>query len=155
LIDLPQPKLDALLHRHALVERELSTNLAPEAFVKLSREHAELTPVIDAIKAYRAAESEIADLDALIADPSTDGEMKRLAEAEKPALQARSEKLAHDIRISPVPHVRALRRQAGLEDRSNIDVDILDLGQHGDGCCRSMDASRSFGVRHALNAVDA
>jgi hypothetical protein len=34
LISLPQQKLDALLHRHALIERELSTSLAPEAFVK-------------------------------------------------------------------------------------------------------------------------
>ena len=123
MIDLPQPKLDALLHRHALVERELSTNLAPEAFVKLSREHAELTPVIDAIKAYRAAESEIADLDALIADPSTDGEMKRLAEAEKPALQARSEKLAHDIRISLLPKDAMDDHDAILEIRAGTGGD--------------------------------
>ena len=51
---LPQQKLDALLARHALVESELATGLATDAYVKLSREHAELSPVVEAIKAYRA-----------------------------------------------------------------------------------------------------
>ena len=86
LIALPQQKLDALLARHAMVESELATNLAA-TYVKLSREFAELGPVIEAIKAYRAVTGEIADLDALIADPETDAEMRGMAEAEKPALQ--------------------------------------------------------------------
>jgi peptide chain release factor 1 len=46
---LPEQKLDALLDRHALVEREMATGLAAEAYVKLSREFAELSPVIGAI----------------------------------------------------------------------------------------------------------
>ncbi len=51
---LPQHKLDALLARHALVESELATGLATDAYVRLSREFAELSPVVEAIKAYRA-----------------------------------------------------------------------------------------------------
>ncbi len=42
---LPEAKLDALLDRHALVEAELSRQLPPETFVKLSREFAEIDPV--------------------------------------------------------------------------------------------------------------
>ena len=103
MIVLPQQKLDALLHRHALVERELSSGLAPEAFVKLSREHAELVPVVDAIKAYRAVEQEIADLDALIADAKTDAEMRKLAEAEKQSLAARKDRLEQQIRLALIP----------------------------------------------------
>ena len=62
MIALPQQKLDALLARHALVESELASDLPPDTYVKLSREFAELGPVVDAIKAYRAAVGEIADL---------------------------------------------------------------------------------------------
>ena len=40
---LPETKLDALLTRHAAVEAELSRQLRPETFVKLSREFAEGT----------------------------------------------------------------------------------------------------------------
>ena len=123
MISLPQQKLDALLHRHALIERELSSSLAPEAFVKLSREHAELEPVVSAIKAWRAAEEEIADLDALIADAATDGEMKKMAEAEKPALQEKRDRLAHDIRIALLPKDAMDDHDAILEIRAGTGGD--------------------------------
>src|SRR5690606_12499131 len=69
LIALPQHTLDALLSRHSMLESELSTKLPTETFVKLSREFSELGPVIEAIKAYRTINAEIADMDALIDDP--------------------------------------------------------------------------------------
>src|SRR5581483_7647179 len=103
MIALPEQKLDALLARHAMVESELATNLAPEAYVKLSREFAELSPVIEAIRAYRAVVREIADLDALIGDPKTDAEMRRLAEAEKPVLNTRRDRLEHQIQLALIP----------------------------------------------------
>ena len=123
MISLPQQTLDALLHRHALIERELSSSLAPEAFVKLSREHAELEPVVSAIKAWRAAEDEITGLDALIADAATDGEMKKMAEAEKPALQEKRDRLAHDIRIALLPKDAMDDHDAILEIRAGTGGD--------------------------------
>jgi len=103
LIGLPQQKLDALLSRHEMVENELASGLSADAYVKLSREFAELGPVIDAIKAYRAVTAEISDLDTLVSDPKTDAEMREMAEAEKPTLQARLEKLEHQIRLALIP----------------------------------------------------
>jgi peptide chain release factor 1 len=123
LITLPQQKLDALLARHAMVESELATGLNSDAYVKLSREFAELGPVIDAIKAYRAVNAEIADLEALIDDPSTDAEMRKLAENEKPALQERKEKLAQRIRLALLP-------KDAMDDR-NVIVEIR-AGTGGD-----------------------
>src|SRR3974390_649337 len=122
-MQLPQQKLDALLHRHAILERELSTELAPEAFVRLSREHAALGPVVDAIKAYQAAEAEMADLDAMIEDSSTDLEMRRMAEAEKPDLAARKEKLGHDIRLALLPKDAMDERNVILEIRAGTGGD--------------------------------
>ena len=103
MIALPQQKLDALLSRHEMVENELASGLSADAYVKLSREFAELGPVIDAIKAYRAVTAEISDLDTLVSDPKTDAEMREMAEAEKPTLQARLEKLEHQIRLALIP----------------------------------------------------
>ena len=103
MIALPQQKLDALLSRHEMVENELASGLSADAYVKLSREFAELGPVIDAIKAYRAVTTEISDLDTLVSDPKTDAEMREMAEAEKPTLQARLEKLEHQIRLALIP----------------------------------------------------
>src|SRR4051812_41256990 len=100
---LPEQKLDALLDRHALVERELGSGLGAEPYVKLSREFAELAPVIDAIKAYRAVSTELADLDAMIADPNTEPEMRRMAEAERPTLTERKTRLEQQLRLALIP----------------------------------------------------
>ena len=123
LIALPQQKLDALLARHSLVESELASNLTPDAYVKLSREFAELEPVIAAIKAYRAVADEIADLEALIEDPKTDGEMRKLAEAEKPALQERKEGLERKISLALIPKDAMDERNVIIEIRAGTGGD--------------------------------
>ena len=123
MIALPQAKLDALLARHALVESELATNLTPDAYVKLSREFAELAPVIEAIKAYRAVTAEIADLEALIGDSATDSEMRKLAEAEKPALQARRDTLEQKIGVALIPKDAMDARNVILEIRAGTGGD--------------------------------
>ncbi len=123
MIALPQAKLDALLARHSLVESELATSLSPDNYVKLSREFAELEPVIEAIKAYRAVTSEIADLDALIADAKTDSEMRKLAETEKPALQGRKEELEQKIGMALIPKDAMDERNVILEIRAGTGGD--------------------------------
>jgi peptide chain release factor 1 len=123
LIALPQYRLDALLSRHSLVENELATNLSRDDYVKLSREFSELGPVIEAIKAYRAVSAEIDDLDTLIADPSNDAEMRKLAETEKPTLQARKEKLERQISLALIPKDAMDDHDAILEIRAGTGGD--------------------------------
>ncbi len=123
MIALPQHRLDALLSRHAMVESELASGLGPDAYVKLSREFSELGPVIEAIKAYRAVTAEMDDLEALIADGSTDAEMRKLAEAEKPALQARRNKLEQQIRLALIPKDAMDDHNAILEIRAGTGGD--------------------------------
>ena len=123
MIAIPEHRLDALLHRHAMVERELATDLKPDEYVKLSREFSELTPVIDTIKDYRAIVSEIADLDAMIGDAGTDAEMRRMAEAEKPALQEKREALEKEIRVALLPKDAMDDHDAILEIRAGTGGD--------------------------------
>ena len=92
---LPVQKIDALLARHAAVEAELSQQLASDQFVKLSRELAELTPVVEEIKAWRDTVKEIDDLKAMLSDP----EMRDMAQAEIPALNEKRDVLEERIRI--------------------------------------------------------
>jgi peptide chain release factor 1 len=118
---LPEAKLDVLLARHAMVEAELSRQLAPEKFVKLSRELAEITPVVERVKAYRAVATEIAGLDAMIADP--DPEMRAIAAAEKPDLEAKREALAQEIRLALIPKDAMDERNVILEIRAGTGGD--------------------------------
>jgi len=106
-----------------MVENELASGLSADAYVKLSREFAELGPVVDAIKAYRAVTAEISDLDTLVSDPKTDAEMREMAEAEKPTLQARLEKLEHQIRLALIPKDAMDDHNAILEIRAGTGGD--------------------------------
>ena len=85
-VTLPQSRLDALVNRLRTVESDLATGPDRDTYVKLSREFAELQPIVEAIKNYQSVENEIADLDAMLANSKTDPEMRALAETEKPAL---------------------------------------------------------------------
>jgi peptide chain release factor 1 len=120
---LPEQKLDVLLDRHAVIEREMGSGLEADAYVKLSREFAELTPVVNAIKAYRAVGAEIADLDAMIADSQTDPEMRRMAEAERPQLTERKTQLEHELRLALIPKDAMDDHNAILEIRAGTGGD--------------------------------
>ena len=124
---LPDTKLDAMLARHATLEAELSGQLAADSYVKLSREFSELGPIVDAIKRYRALASEAADLDALLADPKTDLEMRAMAEAEKPELDARREALENEIRVHLIPKDAMDERNVILEIRAGTGGDEASL----------------------------
>ncbi|HZS63778.1 MAG TPA: peptide chain release factor 1 [Xanthobacteraceae bacterium] len=120
---LPEKKLDVLLARHAALEAELGGQLTSENYVKLSREFAELEPVVEAIKAYRAARKELGELDALIADPATDAEMRKLAEGEKNALESRRATLEHEVRAALIPKDAMDERNVILEIRAGTGGD--------------------------------
>jgi peptide chain release factor 1 len=115
--------MDALLARHALVESELASGLAADAYVKLSREFAELTPVVEAIKAYRSTEKEIAELSALVNDSGTDAEMRKLADIERRELQERMESLTQQIRLALLPKDAMDDHNAILEIRAGTGGD--------------------------------
>src|ERR1700724_578438 len=100
---LPEAKLDILLAHHASLEAQLLGQVNSEAYVRITRELAELNPLIDAVKAYRAANKEIGDIAALIADPAPEPEMRGMAEAERETLAGRSLELAQQIRVALLP----------------------------------------------------
>src|ERR1700756_4966072 len=95
----PAAKLERLLDRFAAIESEMSSGAAGAAFVKLSREHAELAPVIEAARAYRDTQKQIEETDALIADPASDSEMRSMAEQERADLKTRLEALDHELKV--------------------------------------------------------
>src|SRR5438094_896030 len=79
---LPEQKLDALVARHKAIEHELASPVAPETYIKLSREFAELAPIVETVNNYRGVVAEIAGLDALIADAATDAVLPEAADVD-------------------------------------------------------------------------
>ena len=120
---LPEQKLDVLLNRHAVVQAELSQQLAPDAFVKLSREFAEIDPVVEKIKAYREVAAELADLEALIADPSTDPAMRQMADDERHTLNDKRERIVEELRLALLPKDAMDERNVIVEIRAGTGGD--------------------------------
>ena len=69
---IPAAKLERLLDRFSAIESEMASGASGAAFVKLSREHAELGPVIETAREYRSVQMQLEETEALIADPATD-----------------------------------------------------------------------------------
>src|SRR6202012_1719789 len=96
---IPAAKLERLLDRFSAIESEMASGASGAAFVKLSREHAELAPVIETVREYRSAQTQIEETEALIADTATDSDMRGMAEQERADLRARLAPLDHDLKI--------------------------------------------------------
>ena len=126
-MSLPTQKLDAILDRHAVITARLASGPGSETIVARSRELAELDPVVAEGKAYKAAEAELADLDAMLADPAMDAEMRDLAYAERPEVEARRETLMQQVRLQLLPKDAADARSVILEVRAGTGGDEASL----------------------------
>ncbi|MDU6324396.1 PCRF domain-containing protein, partial [Bradyrhizobium sp.] len=124
---LPEAKLDVLLAHHASLEAELLGQVNSDRYVQITRELAELNPLIEAVKAYRAGVKELADTEALIADPATDAEMRAMAEAERDELIARRGELEQKIRVALLPKDAMDDRNVVLEIRAGTGGDEASL----------------------------
>jgi peptide chain release factor 1 len=118
---LPQDKLDALEIRFQYVEAALSGGASPDEFVKLSKEHAELAPIVAPISAYRKAQADLAEAEALLG--SGDPEMREMAQMEVEELTERIERLVGDIRILLLPRDEADEKSIILEIRGGTGGD--------------------------------
>jgi peptide chain release factor 1 len=119
----PLERLDAILARHAIVSATL--NGAPDAgaFVALSRELAELDPVVEAIQVYRAKVEELTGIEALLAEPGIDPDMRGLAEEERPEAQAAVEEAGNALNLILLPKDEADEKSAILEVRAGTGGD--------------------------------
>jgi peptide chain release factor 1 len=124
---LPEQKLDALIARHKAVENELGGQLAPETYVKLSREFAELSPVVESINNYRAVAAELAGITALLDDSKTDAEMRAMAAAEKSELEEKRAALEHQLKLTLLPKDAMDERNVILEIRAGTGGDEASL----------------------------
>ncbi len=115
---LPVDKMRELERRFGEIEARMSAGPAADVYVKLASEYAELQPVVGKIREYEAAIAEFAGLRSMLADKSTDREMRALAEAEIPEVEERIAALGTDIQILLLPKDAADEKSAILEIRA-------------------------------------
>lgn len=96
-----------------------SGGLSGDNFAKLSREYAELSPVIESYDRYEKAIKDMADLEVMMTDP----EMKEMAVAEFYELKETIPTLEHQLKLALIPKDTADARNAILEIRAGTGGD--------------------------------
>ncbi|MBP6819053.1 peptide chain release factor 1 [Ferrovibrio sp. MS7] len=120
---LPEAKLEKVLERFDRLQSEMASGSAGEAFVKLSKEYAELEPLVEGIRHWQAKRAELTDLAAMKDDPSADAEMRELAEAEWKDAQAAMPEIERGLLILLLPKDAADEKNAILEVRAGTGGD--------------------------------
>jgi peptide chain release factor 1 len=94
-----------------------------DTYRKLSKEHAELSPIVEAYAEFLKVRHELEDQKRILEDPDEDPEIKALAREESPALSESLERLTEEL--------RALLLPKDPLDNSNIILEIR-AGTGGD-----------------------
>ncbi|MEA2832135.1 MAG: peptide chain release factor 1 [Methylobacteriaceae bacterium] len=120
---IPTQKLDLILRRHEELSAKLTESADGASYVAASRELASLDDLVAAARVYRAAQDEVAGLNAMLAEPGLDAEMRGLAETE---LQDAERRLSHseeELRLALLPKDAADERGVILEVRAGTGGD--------------------------------
>ncbi|NJC40950.1 peptide chain release factor 1 [Brevundimonas alba] len=116
---LPQARLDQVLDRFHQVEARMGAATDGQEIVRLSKEHAEIKPVADAVMALARMRAEMADLEVMAADP----EMADMAADELETLKARLPDMERDVALLLAPRDADENASAVLEVRAGTGGD--------------------------------
>lgn len=117
----PDEKLDLILRRHQELAARLAEGGDGASFSALSREFAELEPVVAAIENFRALKQEVADLQKLA--EGEDAEMRALAAEELPAQRENLVQAEQALRLALLPRDADDEKSAILEIRAGTGGD--------------------------------
>ena len=117
-------KLLRLIDRHDEIAAAMShqSNLSSDDIMRLSKEYAELTPIVESIAELQSVTAEIAELGSLI-DGESDAEMRKLASDERDNLSQRLPELERQVRLHLLPRDEADAKNAILELRAGTGGD--------------------------------
>jgi peptide chain release factor 1 len=115
---IPADKLDKLVARWQTVQGALAAGADQESYVRLSREFAELNPIVATITELRRVIKEREGLQTMVDDPASDGEMAALADAELSEIDPKIEALEQQLKIQLLPKDAADEKSAILEVRA-------------------------------------
>jgi peptide chain release factor 1 len=120
---LPEDKLERLLERWESIQAELNLGANPAAYAKLTKEFAEIDPLVTAIRGLRTSRKEIADLEAMSRDPAADKEMAGLAREELEVLRPQLAEQEQALKLLLLPKDAADERSAIVEVRAGTGGD--------------------------------
>jgi peptide chain release factor 1 len=121
-MQISQEKLDRLEARFQGLEARMAAGPTGETYVRLSKEYAELEPVVKGIRALKAAASERHDLEQIL-EQDGDAELVAMAQTEIVALDERIETLESRVKVLLLPKDAADERNVIVEIRAGTGGD--------------------------------
>lgn len=111
---------DKVLYRHDELRAQLSAggSVDSQLFARMSKELAELDPVVEAVQTFRKARNEMIEAAAMMQDPAADPDMRALAEEEFYDLKERLPGLERAVQVMLLPRDEADEKNAILEIRA-------------------------------------
>ena len=117
-------KLSNVVNRHDEIQALLSEpNVSSEDLVRMNKELAALTPVVEAVNEMRHAEQNMNDAKAMMEDAELDKEMREMAEAEYYELKEKMPELEKKVKILLLPKDEEDEKNAILEVRAGTGGD--------------------------------
>lgn len=114
-----ESKLDRVVERYEELRRSMAQpEVERRVFAQMSKEFSDLAPVVDTVLALRRTRKELDELGAMMADKSSDPEMRALAEGEYFALKQTVPELERQLQIMLLPKDAADEKNAILEVRA-------------------------------------
>lgn len=118
-----EAKLAQALDRFDEIEARMGVASDGSEIIRLAKEHAELRPLADAVKALNAARRDLADAEALLADARGDAELRALAQDERDTAAARLPELARAVQLLLLPRDKDDVASAVIEIRAGTGGD--------------------------------
>jgi peptide chain release factor 1 len=124
------PELEAVEEKYRQLTLALSDTAlsgAPQRIKEISKERAELEPLVKTFGEYKKVQKSIRDSQELLADPGSDSELRAMAEGELRRLEAQAAALERDIRSLLLPRDPFDEKNVLLEIRAGAGGDESSL----------------------------
>ena len=110
-------QISKISKRHVEISEQLAeVKLSVDERMRLSKEYAELSPIINAANELGKVRDEIIDLARLLKDPESEDEFRELAESELVVLKGREPRLERQIQLLLLPRDR--------DDDKNVIIEV-------------------------------
>ena len=121
MIHLPQAKLDQVMDRFRMIEARMGAASDGGEIVRLSKEHAEIRPVAEAVERLSKARAQVPELEEMAA--MGDPDLSPLAEEELQDLKEKLPELEHGVALLLAPQDKDVNASAILEVRAGTGGD--------------------------------
>jgi peptide chain release factor 1 len=120
---IPSDKLDKVVQRWEEIQADLNRGINPATYAQLTKEFADLSPVVETVQQLRKLERERDDLVQIIDDAAADKGLREMAQEELGGIDLRLQQVQERLRVQLLPKDAADDKSAILEVRAGTGGD--------------------------------